>query len=183
MKQVQTRSEPYLVIRKTFKIFFRAPGESFNKRFGMTSCNTEQEGSILSLGFRIQSIVMRRQSGRNSLWLWQQGHGLFVHILIDQERGEMLALELAFSFACFYSVQDLTPQDGSTQSQENLPCPLRKSLPRHTERCASLISKGLIRPTRLIIEVSHHTLGLSVYPGCSSLLTSALRPSVLGEQM
>lgn len=52
----------------------------------------------------------------------------------------MPALELAFSFAHFYLVQDPGPQDGPTQSQANLPAPsanLQKSLPRHTERCVS----------------------------------------------
>lgn len=138
-----------------------SPSVSVTVPIDMTSCSAEEEGYIVPLAFRMQPTAMRRHGSRNACGYGSRGARLFVHIMIDRERAEMLVLKLAFSFAHLYSVQDPSPQDGSTQRQANLSS-LWKSLHRHTKRCASILSKGLISPIRLILEISPHTLGFSV---------------------
>lgn len=122
----------------------------------MTSCHVAEEGCTLSHTFRMQSIVMRRQGGRNGFWWWQKGHKAVCSHLNrpGTRRGD------AGPQAHFYSVQSPSLQDGATQNQANLSpfsYPLGKPQQTPFSSCASFTPKGLDGPTRLIIAISHHT--------------------------
>lgn len=80
---------------------------------------------------------------------------LFVHNLIDQERGEAILILKYISIQSKALARRMEP----LRARQIFPssATLWESLNRRTKRCASFIPKGLVSPTRLIIEVSHHT--------------------------